>query len=213
MTPTVVIADDHPMFRAALRLAVEAVAPGAALREAGTLEQALEAVRAEPAPSLVLLDLRMPGAEGCSGVALVHAERPETPILVISAADPRAAAPQARAWGAIGFLSKSADLPELEQAIARALAGERDAGPAAGPDAVQDPALGDMAARIASLTPTQLKVLLGVLKGKLNKQIAWELDISEATVKGHMTALMRKMNVMNRTQAVLAAQALQLEHH
>jgi DNA-binding NarL/FixJ family response regulator len=205
----VVIADDHPMFRAALRLAVEAVAPGAVCHEAGTLEQALEAVRAEPAPDLVLLDLRMPGAEGCSGVALVHAERPDAPILVISAADPRTAAPQARAWGAIGFLSKSADLPELEAAIARALAGERE------PDtqAVQDPALGDMAARIASLTPTQLKVLLGVLKGKLNKQIAWELDISEATVKGHMTALMRKMNVMNRTQAVLAAQALQLEHH
>lgn len=207
----VVIADDHPMFRAALRLAVEGVAPGAAVREAGTLEQALEAVRSEPAPDLILLDLRMPGAEGCSGVAMVHAERPATPILVVSAADPREAAPQARAWGAVGFLSKSADLPDLEAAIARALAGKRDAGPE--PNLSTDPALDDMAARIASLTPTQLKVLMGVLKGKLNKQIAYELDISEATVKGHMTALMRKMNVMNRTQAVLAAQALQLETH
>ncbi|PZU44680.1 MAG: LuxR family transcriptional regulator [Sphingomonas sp.] len=207
----VVIADDHPMFRAALRVAVQGVAPSAAIREAGTLDQALEAVRAEPAPDLILLDLRMPGAEGCSGVALVHAERPDTPILVISAADARAAAPQVRAWGAIGFLSKSTDLPEIEAAVARALRGEADPDPEAveGPDAD----LEDMAGRIASLTPTQLKVLMGVLKGKLNKQIAWELDISEATVKGHMTALMRKMNVMNRTQAVLAAQALQLELH
>ena len=207
----VVIADDHPMFRAALRVAVQGVAPSAAIREAGTLDQALEAVRAEPAPDLILLDLRMPGAEGCSGVALVHAERPDTPILVISAADARAAAPQVRAWGAIGFLSKSTDLPEIEAAVARALRGEADPDPKAveGPDAD----LEDMAGRIASLTPTQLKVLMGVLKGKLNKQIAWELDISEATVKGHMTALMRKMNVMNRTQAVLAAQALQLELH
>ena len=207
----VVIADDHPMFRAALRVAVQGVAPSAAIREAGTLDQALEAVRAEPAPDLILLDLRMPGAEGCSGVALVHAERPDTPILVISAADARAAAPQVRAWGAIGFLSKSTDLPEIEAAVARALRGEADPDPEAveGPDAD----LEDMAGRIASLTPTQLKVLMGVLKGKLNKQIAWELDISEATVKGHMTALMRKMNVMNRTQAVIAAQALQLELH
>ncbi|TPE58475.1 response regulator transcription factor [Sandaracinobacter neustonicus] len=207
----VVIADDHPMFRAALRLAVQGVAPSAAIREAGTLDQALEAVRAEPAPDLILLDLRMPGAEGCSGVAMVHAERPDTPILVISAADARAAAPQVRAWGAIGFLSKSTDLPEIEAAVARALNGEAD--PAPQPSDAQDAELEDMAARIASLTPTQLKVLMGVLKGKLNKQIAWELDISEATVKGHMTALMRKMNVMNRTQAVLAAQALQLEPH
>ena len=207
----VVIADDHPMFRAALRVAVQGVAPSAAIREAGTLDQALEAVRAEPAPDLILLDLRMPGAEGCSGVALVHAERPDTPILVISAADARAAAPQVRAWGAIGFLSKSTDLPEIEAAVARALRGEAEASPET-PDN-PDADLEDMAARIASLTPTQLKVLMGVLKGKLNKQIAWELDISEATVKGHMTALMRKMNVMNRTQAVLAAQALQLELH
>jgi DNA-binding NarL/FixJ family response regulator len=204
----VVIADDHPMFRAALRVAVQGVAPSALIREAGTLDQALEAVRADPAPDLILLDLRMPGAEGCSGVAMVHAERPDTPILVVSAADPRSAAPQARAWGAIGFLSKSADLPAIEAAVARALRGEAEPEPEhPGTDAE----LQDMADRIASLTPTQLKVLLGVLKGKLNKQIAYELDISEATVKGHMTALMRKMNVMNRTQAVLAAQALQLD--
>jgi DNA-binding NarL/FixJ family response regulator len=139
---------------------------------------------------------------------MVHAERPGTPILVVSAADPRSTAPQVRAWGAIGFLSKSADLPAIEAAVTRALRGETEAEPAH-PGTIAG--LRGMADRIASLTPTQLKVLLGVLKGKLNKQIAHELEISEATVKGHMTALMRKMNVMNRTQAVLAAKALQLD--
>jgi len=206
---TIVIADDHPMFRAALRMAVASAAPGAEVREAGSLAEALGAVRQDPAPDLILLDLKMPGAEGFSGVAEVHAERPGSPILVISSADALTAAPRARAYGAIGFLSKSSDLPDIEAAVARALAGTAD-------EALlppEDPQVAAMADRIASLTPTQLKVLLGVLKGKLNKQIAFELSISEATVKGHMTALMRKLNVLNRTQAVLAAQALQIDSH
>ena len=122
---------------------------------------------------------------------------------MISSADEAEAAPRARAYGAVGFVSKTADLATLEASVARALAGERDA------PAEPLPA-DDVSNRVASLTPTELKVLLGVLAGRLNKQIAFDLGVSEATVKGHMTAILRKLGVQNRTQAVLAARALDI---
>ena len=202
MPGTILIADDHPLFRQALVLAAQRVRPTADIIEVGTLDAATEAARGAAALVLILLDLKMPGATGFSGVALLHAERPDVPILVISSADPAAAA-DARRFGAVGFLSKGADLDSIEAAIAAALSGERIDGPA-------DPELDEAGARVKGLTPTQLKVLLQVLQGRLNKQIAWELGMSEATVKAHMTAIMRKLDVQNRTQAVLAARALGL---
>jgi len=206
MTPSVVlVADDHPIFREALKIAVMRAVPGAVLLEAGQLGEAADAARHAVRLDLILLDLRMPGAEGFSGVALLHAERPETPILVISSADQADAAARARAYGAVGFVSKTADLGSIENAIRRALSGE-----SADVDAERDPAVAEMAQRIARLTPAELRVLFGVLAGRLNKQIAFDLGISEATVKGHMTLIMRKMNVQNRTQAVLAARALDI---
>ena len=200
---TILIADDHPLFRQALKLAVGRAAPDAVILEAGQLGEAIEAARGAARLDLVLLDLRMPGSEGFAGVALLHAERPDTPIVVISSADEAEAAPRARAYGAVGFVSKTADLATLENAVARALAGDRDAPVAALP-------ADDISNRVASLTPTELKVLLGVLAGRLNKQIAFDLSVSEATVKGHMTAILRKLGVQNRTQAVLAARALDI---
>ncbi len=200
---TILIADDHPLFRQALKLAVGRAAPDAVILEAGQLGEAIEAARGAARLDLILLDLRMPGSEGFAGVALLHAERPDTPIVVISSADEAEAAPRARAYGAVGFVSKTADLATLENAVARALAGDRDAPVAALP-------ADDISNRVASLTPTELKVLLGVLAGRLNKQIAFNLGVSEATVKGHMTAILRKLGVQNRTQAVLAARALDI---
>jgi len=202
--PVVLVADDHPIFREALKIAVMRAAPGASILEAGQLGEAADAARRADRLDLILLDLRMPGAEGFSGVALLHAERPETPILVISSADQADVAARACIYGAIGFLSKAADLGAIESAISRALRGERDPEP----EVERDPAIVEMAQRIAKLTPAELRVLVGVLAGRLNKQIAFDLGISEATVKGHMTLIMRKMNVQNRTQAVLAARAL-----
>lgn len=206
-SPVVLVADDHPMFREALKLAIRRAAPDARVIEAGQLADAAEAARKAERLDLILLDLRMPGADGFSGIALMHAERPETPILVVSSAEQSAAAPRARAYGAIGFVSKGAELSVLEAAIASALAGTMDATP----DPLPDPEVDGMARRIATLTPAEIKVLLGVLAGRLNKQIAHDLGITEATVKGHMTAIMRKMNVQNRTQAVLAARALDID--
>lgn len=206
MARTVLIADDHPLFRQALALAVQRVAPDADLREAGTLAAASRAVGEATDLRLILLDLKMPGAVGYSGIALLHAEKPEVPILVISSAEGESAAQEARAFGAIGFLRKDSDLAVIEAAIARALDAVAPA-PVAAPAQPVD----EVRQTVAGLTPTQLKVLLAVLEGQLNKQIAHSLGMSEATVKAHMTAIMRKLDVRNRTQAALVARSLGLD--
>jgi DNA-binding NarL/FixJ family response regulator len=201
MTGTILIADDHPLFRQALAMAASAVRPAARIVESANLMTALNEATAADDLILILLDLKMPGAEGYSGVALLHAEKPGVPILVVSSADAAQAARNAVRFGAVGFLGKDAGLSAIEAAIADALAGKKI-------DAPKDDVIDPVAAQIASLTPTQLKVLLGVMEGRLNKQIAYDLGISEATVKAHMTAILKKLDVQNRTQAVLAAKAL-----
>ncbi|MEN9924516.1 MAG: hypothetical protein RL268_642 [Pseudomonadota bacterium] len=206
MAGTVLIADDHPLFRQALSLAVQRVAPDMVLREAGTLAAALRSCGEAENLRLILLDLKMPGAVGYSGIALLHAEKPEVPILVVSSAEGESAAREARAFGAIGFLRKDSDLSVIEAAIARAL----DSAPPAPAPASAQP-VDEVRQTVAGLTPTQLKVLLAVLEGQLNKQIAHSLGMSEATVKAHMTAIMRKLDVRNRTQAALVARSLGLD--
>jgi len=200
----ILIADDHPLFRQALALAVANVAPQAAVIEAGTLAGAARAAGEAQGLRLILLDLKMPGAVGYSGIALLHAEKPDVPILVVSSAEGASAGDEARAFGAIGFLRKDSDLAGIEQAIAAALGGVR--APLRAADPVED-----VRREVAALTPTQLKVLLAVLDGKLNKQIAFDHGMSEATVKAHMTAIMRKLDVRNRTQAALVARSLGLD--
>ncbi|MCW1384955.1 response regulator transcription factor [Novosphingobium sp. KCTC 2891] len=204
MGGTILIADDHPLFRQALALAVATVAPDARVIEAGTLASAAKAASEAEDLRLVTLDLKMPGAIGYSGIALLHAERPQVPILVVSSAEAATAAEEARAFGAVGFLRKDADLARIEDAIRAALAGSPP--PTPRPDQMDT-----VRKDVAGLTPTQLKVLLAVLDGKLNKQIAHELGMSEATVKAHMTAIMRKLDVRNRTQAALVARSLGLD--
>jgi len=205
MTETVLIADDHPLFRQALGMAVGKVLPEARIVEAGTLAAAARAATEADDLRLVLLDLKMPGAVGYSGIALLHAERPEVPILVVSSAEGNAPPDEARAFGAVGFLSKDSDLALIEARIADVLgAGVAEAAPPVAP-------IDTIRRDVAGLTPMQLKVLLAVLDGQLNKQIAHSLAISEATVKAHMTAIMRKLDVSNRTQAALVARSLGLD--
>lgn len=195
------------------------MAPQAKVIEAGTLAAATRAASEAEGLRLILLDLKMPGAVGYSGIALLHAERPEVPILVVSSAEGAAVEEEARAFGAIGFLRKDCDLAGIERAISLALGGRSamravptaaastDASTAGAIDAPIEQVRRD----VASLTPTQLKVLLAVLDGKLNKQIAFDLAMSEATVKAHMTAIMRKLDVRNRTQAAIVARSLGLD--
>ncbi len=203
MARTILIADDHPLFRQALAMAAGNVAKDARLVEGATLASALLEAQAADDLALILLDLKMPGAEGFSGVALLHAEKPDVPILVVSSEAAAGTAQNALRFGAVGFIGKDSDLSVIETAIADALSGKRLVAPV---DAVLDP----VAAQIASLTPTQLKVMLGVMQGRLNKQIAFDLGLSEATIKAHMTSILKKLDVQNRTQAVLAAKALGL---
>ncbi|WP_298284677.1 response regulator transcription factor [Novosphingobium sp.] len=204
MSETILIADDHPLFRQALMLAVANVAPGARVVEAGTLTAAARAASDAADLKLIMLDLKMPGAIGYSGIALLHAERPDVPILVVSSAEGASVAEEARAFGAVGFLRKDVDLARIEDAIRVALGGQAAAVPSTEP-------VEQVRREVAGLTPTQLKVLLEVLAGKLNKQIAFDLGMSEATVKAHMTAIMRKLDVQNRTQAALIARSLGLD--
>lgn len=204
MTGSILIADDHPLFRQALAMAVAAVAPDGRVIEAGTLAAAAKAAADAPDLRLVTLDLKMPGAVGYSGIALLHAERPAVPILVVSSAEAANATDEARAFGAVGFLRKDADLARIEDAIRAALGG-------GAPPALKASPVDKVRGEVAGLTPTQLKVLLAVLEGKLNKQIAYDLGMSEATVKAHMTAIMRKLDVQNRTQAALVARSLGLD--
>lgn len=203
MARTILIADDHPLFRQALAMAAGNVARDARLVESASLATALLEAQAADDLALILLDLKMPGAEGFSGVALLHAEKPHVPILVVSSEAAAGTAQNALRFGAVGFIGKDSDLSVIERAIADALSGQRVSAPI-------DPVLDPVAAQIASLTPTQLKVMLGVMQGRLNKQIAHDLGLSEATIKAHMTSILKKLDVQNRTQAVLAAKALGL---
>ncbi|MEN9855819.1 MAG: hypothetical protein RL186_148 [Pseudomonadota bacterium] len=203
MSGTILIADDHPLFRQALAMAAAHVAPAARLVESDNLSAALNEANAADDLILILLDLKMPGADGFSGVALLHSEKPNVPIVVVSSEAGAGAVQNALRFGAVSFIGKDSGLATIETAIADALAGKRLA-PSV--DAALDP----VAAQINSLTPTQLKVMLGVMQGRLNKQIAYDLGLSEATIKAHMTAILKKFDVQNRTQAVLVAKALGL---
>lgn len=207
MSETILIADDHPLFRQAMAMAVGKVCPQARIIEAGTLATAAGAATAADDLILILLDLKMPGAVGYSGIAMLHAERPAVPILVVSSAEGTAAADEVRAFGAIGFLRKDSDLATIEAAITTALGGTAQTAQVEASSAPLD----SIRQEVAGLTPTQLKVLLAVLDGQLNKQIAHNLSMSEATVKAHMTAIMRKLDVRNRTQAALVARSLGLD--
>ena len=183
------------------------VAPQATILEAGTLGSAVRLAAGAEGLRLILLDLKMPGAVGYSGIALLHAECPDVPILVVSSADGSNAAEETRAFGAIGFLRKDSGLATIEAALGKALGARVPDRPATTPNKAEE----QVRHTVAQLTATQLKVLLAVLEGKLNKQIAHDLSMSEATVKAHMTAIMRKLDVRNRTQAALVARSLGLD--
>lgn len=197
----IVIADDHPLFRAALRSAVDKAAPGAAVEECASLAEARAAMRAAPV-DLLLLDLKLSDSEGMAGLAAVRAEHPTVPVAVVSASEDAPVVRHALGLGAAGFIPKSAPLPQMVEGIAAILAGDSWAPDL--PEAEED----DLAGRVASLTPSQLRILEGLKAGRLNKQIAFDLGVSEATIKAHLTSVFRKLGVQNRTQAVILAKRL-----
>jgi len=196
----IVVADDHPLFRAALRSAVDKAAPGAEVVECASLAEARAAMVAGPV-DLLLLDLKLSDSEGMAGLAAVRAEQPTVPVAVVSASEDAPVVRRALGLGAAGFIPKSSSLPQMVEAIAAILAGDSWA-----PDVPE--ADDDLAGRVASLTPSQLRILEGLKAGRLNKQIAFDLGVSEATIKAHLTSVFRKLGVHNRTQAVILAKSL-----
>jgi len=201
----IVVADDHPLFRAALGSALARAAPGALVEETPGLAGAREALGRGPV-DLLLLDLKLSDSEGFAGLAEIRGDFPAVPVAVVSASEDAATIRRALAFGAAGFIPKSATLAEMVEALGAILAG--DVWAPVTPDAVQEE---PMEARIASLTPSQLKILVGLQQGRLNKQIAFDLGVTEAKIKAHLTNVFRKLGVQNRTQAVIAAQALAIE--
>ena len=204
-----IVVDDHPLFREALSGSIQAGLPDCEVLSVASFEK-LQALLAEHADiDLVLLDLHLPGNHGLSGLAWLRGNYPALPVLLISAHDDREVVRRALADGAAGFLSKSAESSAIIDAILRVMAGESLApqGLQGGEDMLDE---AELARRVGELTPQQYRILLMLDEGLLNKQIAWELDITEATVKAHMTAIMRKLAVNNRTQAVTAFNRLKV---
>ncbi|WP_407353200.1 response regulator [Luteimonas sp. R10] len=208
---TLLIADDHPLFREALRGVVARLLPQAVLREADSTDALYALVEADPDADLLLLDLNMPGAQGFSVLVHLRAQHPQLPVVVVSAREEAGVMRRALDHGAMGFIPKSADAKTLAEALRHVLDGDRWAPAAAYAAPAASDAEHDVAARVRELTPQQFRVLQMLGAGMLNKQIGYELNVSEATVKAHMSAILRKLGASNRTQAVLIAGRLAID--
>jgi DNA-binding NarL/FixJ family response regulator len=173
-----VIADDHPLFRGALREAVSGLFEKVEIAEAGSFDDVAKLLEHGGEVDLILLDLSMPGVRGFSGLMYLRAQYPSVPIVVVSANDDPGVIRRCMDFGALGVGS--------------------------------DAETAELMARLASLTPQQVRVLMMLSEGLLNKQIAYELGVSEATVKAHVSAILQKLGVESRTQAVIAASKIEL---
>jgi len=203
---TILIGDDHPLVQAALEGALKQAMPGLNILSAGTLQEVAEVLRSAKDPvDLVLLDLNMPGSTGFIGLLSLQSEFPTTPVAILSAEQDPVTVHSALCYGASGYIPKSMDLPQMLEAIRRILDGEiwtpfpLDSAPH------QDD---DTPRRFASLSPQQLRILTRLVEGKLNKQIAGELQVAEQTIKVHVSTILRKLGVTTRTQAAILAERL-----
>jgi DNA-binding NarL/FixJ family response regulator len=200
----IVIADDHPLVRGALRQSVTALVGDIDIVEAGSFEELAPAFLSGDV-DLVLLDLTMPGVQGFSGLLYLRASHPSTPVIVVSGNEDRMVIRRCIELGASGFIPKSLDGTTMAAAIRQVLDGHTWTPNDVDLSAAPDLATSDMVRRLGSLTPQQVRVLMMLSTGLLNKQIAYELSVSEATVKAHVSAILQKLDVDSRTQAVIAA--------
>ncbi len=208
-----VIADDHPLFRGALREAVAGLLEPVDIAEAGTFDDVVALLDRGGDIDLVLLDLAMPGVRGFSGLIYIRAQYPSVPVIVVSANDDPAAIRRCMEFGASGFIPKTLSVEAMRAAISRILSGgvwtPADVDLSAGADSET----AALMARMATLTPQQVRVLMMLSEGLLNKQIAYQLTVSEATVKAHVSAILQKLGVESRTQAVIAAAKIETGHY
>lgn len=199
------MADDHPLTREGLALAIRQAVPGAQIDNAGSIGEAETAIREHGGYRFVLLDLVLPDARGFSGFLRLQHLLGATPIAIVSAREEPMLIDAARALGAVGFLPKSRPLDELTSMV-RSVASGGSVFPDLGGNKAS--AAASARNRLSLLSGAQLRVLLALADGRLNKQIAGDLQVTEATVKAHLTAIFRKLGVSNRTQALLAMQPL-----
>jgi DNA-binding NarL/FixJ family response regulator len=200
-----VIADDHPLFRGALREAVAGLLERVDIAEAGTFDELVELLERGGDVDLVLLDLAMPGVRGFSGLMYMRAQYPGVPAIVVSANDDPATIRRCMEFGASGFIPKTLGVDVMRAAISRVLGGDVWTPPDIDLAGGADAEAAELMARLATLTPQQVRVLMMLSEGLLNKQIAYQLSVSEATVKAHVSAILQKLGVESRTQAVIAA--------
>ncbi len=200
-----VIADDHPLFRGALKEAVGNQFNGARVFEAGGFEDLQALLEREGDIDLVLLDLTMPGVRGFSGLLYLRAQFPGVPVVIVSATEEADVIRRCMEFGASGFLPKTLGIDVMRSAIRRVLEGGVWTPPDVDLTTGPDDDTRDLVTKLSTLTPQQVRVLMMLSGGLLNKQIAYELGVSEATVKAHVSAILQKLGVESRTQAVIAA--------
>jgi len=206
-----IIVDDHPLFRGALSQALRASFENAQVQEAGSLDELTDRLAAGGEIDLILLDLTMPGVHGVSGLLYLRAQHPEVPVAIVSASDDPGTIRHCLDCGASGFIPKSQPVERIREAIRSIMGGEIWL-PA---DVDLSQPVGEsteLVARLSTLTPQQVRVLMMLGEGLLNKQIAFKLNVSEATVKAHVSAILQKLGVESRTQAVIAAAKIEAGH-
>jgi DNA-binding NarL/FixJ family response regulator len=204
-----VIADDHPLFRGALREAVSGMFGHVDMAEAGTFDEVAALLEQGGEVDLVLLDLSMPGVRGFSGLMYLRAQYPSVPVVVVSAIDDAVVIRRCLDFGASGFIPKTLGVEAIRAAVARVLDGELWTPPHIDLARREDADAAALIGRLGTLTPQQVRVLMMLSVGLLNKQIAYELGVSEATIKAHVSAILQKLGVDSRTQAVIAVSKIE----
>ena len=207
-----IIADDHPLFRGALKLAVEKAFPDSGILEATIFDDVAAHLEQDDDIDLILLDLNMPGVRGFSGLMYLRAQYEQVPVVIVSANDAPEIIQRCLDFGAMGFMPKSLNADGIGKAISKLLEGETYL-PEGFVEGVHIQSETDeLVQKMATLTPQQVRVLMMLSEGLLNKQIAYELEVSEATIKAHVSAILQKLNVESRTQAVILANKIEIEN-
>ena len=201
----ILIVDDHPLFREALKQAISGGVAQATVSLAGSLDAATALLDKDDNLDLILLDLRMPGVQGLSGLIYLRAQYPNIPVVIVTAADDQGLVQKALNLNASGFIPKTSGIETIIAAVNAVLKGDIWVPEGYAQATAADKEADEIARRIATLTAQQIRVLMMLREGLLNKQIAYELNVSEATIKAHVSAILQKLNVSSRTQAVIAA--------
>jgi DNA-binding NarL/FixJ family response regulator len=208
---TFLIIDDHPMFREALQSVIHRDWAQAEIREAGSIEAAEALLGGGLSVDLALLDLSMPDTRGFDGLLRLRTAFPRLPIVVVSGMEDARIVREALSYGVAGFIPKSVRRDELGRALGEVMAGSVYVPEGLEPSTPAEATRADHVQKLKSLTPQQIRVLKMLRQGLLNKQIAYELNVGETTVKAHVSEILRKLGVYSRTQAVIEASRIDFD--